>query len=226
MSYPLRFSVVGLLILAAFFSGCASAPKKIQMPYALPAAPAVAATATPEAEVTAISDKRQDRSIDAYLEESPVELLRKALAAELQAGGAFASVTAQAAQPAAPLTIEVELRDLSWAVPNHKAMIQTAFWTSFLTGGLGGLAYGSTDTPVFGHAALVLKITDRATGKVLFNETLDVVHEEKMAKLKCDTPTTKAKVMAAALKAALIKGTAGVKKAREVTPATTPTPTA
>lgn len=162
--------------------------------------------AGPSAEITTVQDTREDRSLDEFLSEKPVDFVRKALAAEFVDCGTFANVGLLAGTPpTADLLIEANLREMSWAVPNHAGMVKTAFWTSFLTGGLGGLAYGSTDTPVYGHASIHLKLTQRATGLVVLDQTFDAVHEEHMAKLKCDSLETRARVMALALKAVLVK---------------------
>lgn len=206
----LVFALAGLLI-----GGCATAPRTVQLPYAFPVGTPTAAAAAPTAEIVSVTDSREDRSFDRFMNEQPTEILRKALAAELEAGGAFSRVARQGAPiGGAAVTIDVVLHDLSWAVPNHEGIVKTAFWTSFLTGGLGGLAYGATDTPVFGHAVVALKITERASGRVILAEKLDAVHEEKTAKLKCDSLETRARVMAAALKAVLLKATLATAKAR------------
>jgi hypothetical protein len=202
------------IVAALFLSGCASSRQIVRLPYEMPASgTVVASAAAPSAIITTVSDSRDNLLLNQFLEEPPSDFLRKALAAELRSTGALSQVTPRP-ESAPPhredFVIEMELRDVSWAVPNHDKMAKTAFWTSFLTGGLGGLAYGSTGTPVYGHAAIGVKLTDRATGKVFFDETLDAVYEEKIAKLKCDTPTTQSRVMAAALKSAIKKTAAAV----------------
>jgi hypothetical protein len=210
------FLAAAACAIAAFASGCAANRQPIQLPYPMPAmGQATTSAATPTAEIVTVTDTRVDRSLDMFLSERPDDFLRRAVAAELEAGGAFAHVTPKAATPsAAAVGIDLELKDLSWAVPNHEGIVKTAFWTSFLTGGLGGLAYGSTDTLVFGRAVIALKVTERAGGQVIFNETVDAMQEEKIAKLKCDTLETRSRVMAVALKKVLTKATQAVLKAR------------
>jgi hypothetical protein len=70
---------------------------------------------------------------------------------------------------------------------------------------------------------MIVRVTDRATGKIVFNDKVDALHEEKIAKLKCDSLETRARVMATALKTVLVKATQAVLKARSPTtaPATT-----
>lgn len=200
----------GLVTLTFWLSGCATNHPVVKLPYEMPAMRTpVEAPAGRIASVVDIRDAREDRSLDMFLDEPPKAFVRKALAAELTAAGAMQAVSTEN-DSAAAIGIEADLNELSWAVPNHEKMMKTAFWTSFLTGGLGGLAYGSTDTPVYGHASIKLKLTERSTGRVLLDENFDALHEERTAKLKCDSLETRARVMAAALKAALVKATQAV----------------
>ncbi|MBI5382197.1 MAG: hypothetical protein HZA31_09890 [Opitutae bacterium] len=202
--------LIGIIVIAAgimLFSGCATAPRKTAYPYEYPSIAATKPDA-PTAALVDFTDKREDRSQDAIFSETPVTLLSKALNAELLAGGVFSKIEigSQSAGGTRWL-IEGELQDLSWAVPNHGAIVKTAFWTSFLTGGIGGLAYGATETPVFGRAKLLIRVVDRTSGKALVSEVLESVYEERMAKLKCDTPNTRGRVMTMALKQVLLKVT-------------------
>lgn len=65
------------------------------------------------------------------------------------------------------------------------------------------MAYGSTDTPVYGRAALSLKATRLADRAVLFEHRADAVHEEKKAKFSSDTLETRLHMSATALKLAM-----------------------
>ena len=214
--HPIRRLPLTLVFVAlvAFAGGCAANRQLIQLPYEMPAVGTANASA-PTAEVVNVSDAREDRGVDGFLQDRPAEFVGKAVMAELESAGLF---QAPKANTQAAMHIDVRLNDLSWAVPNHDSMMKTAFWTSFLTGGLGGLAYGSTDTPVFGRASLNLRITERATGKVYFDDKIEVVHQEKMAKLKCDTPKTQAHMIAAALADAMAKMKTAVAKAMQTPP--------
>lgn len=219
---PRRFRCVllaGAASALAFFSGCAGGPKVVPFPYAMPMA-AAAAPQQPAAAIQTVVDRRADRSLDPFLAEPPVELVKQAVAAEFASAALFSHVATEPAP--ARIGIAVELLDLSWAVPNHDRMMKTAFWTSFLTGGIGGLAYGSTETPVLGHASIHFKVSDQTTGRALFDDTVEAVHQEKMAKLKCDTLETRANIMAAALKDALTKAATAIGKAQHAGPAAPP----
>lgn len=208
---PRFLSRLSLLLLGLFLGGCtAGKPPSIALPYAM-SAMGTAAAERPAAEITTVRDSREDRTLDSFLKEPPTRSVEQALAAELTAGGGFSKVSTHT-EPPATILIEADLREMSWAVPNHQGMMKTAFWTSFLTGGLGGLAYGATDTPVFGHAVVALKITERGSGRILLEQSFDAMHEEKMAKLKCDSLETRARMMAQALKLVLVKATQAVAK--------------
>ena len=199
------FSIL-LAIVVLFLSGCATNRAIVSLPYTMPALGDD--TPSPSSEYTGaikVIDYRQERSVDMFLSEPVDEFVTKALEAELSSIGAFASILPQGSRPAPDYLVEIYLHEITWAVPNHKGMVKTAFWTSFLTGGVGGLIYGSTDTPVFGHVSVDLKIKESSTNTIVLEESLEGLHEEKIAKLKSDTLTTKARVIAMALKNALVK---------------------
>ena len=211
MPHP-RWFALSLCAVALAFAGCAAQRQIVHLPYALPAA-GTARPEAPSAILTTVTDARDDRLLNQFIEAPPADFLREAFAAELRAAGTCSTVTLRPAhEPPHPedFRIELELRDASWAVPNHAKMAKTAFWTSFLTGGLGGLAYGSTEAKVYGHAAIAVKVTARATNAVLLDATFEHLHEEATSKFKCDTPTTQARVIAAALRGAVQKAAAAV----------------
>lgn len=215
-----RLAIVTAVIVswALGLGGCAHQPTTVALPYEAPVMGATAQTSRPAGLLTGVQDARQDWSLDSFLKEPVADFTRRMLAAELVANGAFASVQEKPGDVSGGVLIEASLGELSWMVPNHSRMVKTAFWTSFLTGGLGGLAYGATETPVFGHAAIHLKLTDRATAKVLLDQSFDAVHEEHIAKLKSDTLETRTRVMGAALKATLVKAAKAVAAANLAEP--------
>ncbi len=202
-----RLVIITAVILgwALGLGGCAHQPTTVALPYEAPVVGGTDHGSRPIGLLTGVKDARPDWSVDSFLKEPVADFTRRMLAAELVASGAFANVQEKPGDVSGGIQIEASLGELSWMVPNHSRMVKTAFWTSFLTGGLGGLAYGATETPVFGHASLHLKLTDRTTSKVLLDRSFDAVHEERIAKLKSDTIETRTRVMGAALKATLVK---------------------
>lgn len=179
-----------LIAITALLSGCANGPAKKAT---LPITPTQfrASTETKTAQVAiSVEDKRADNSLDAILELPADQQLTQAL----QAAIVQSKLLSENATSKDALDISVSMNKLEWFVPGYKAMIKKAFATSFLTGGLGGLAYGSTDTEV--HGLCELTITVKWNGEALLTKTYSDAHIEKMAKLKCDSMQTKSRMAA------------------------------
>jgi hypothetical protein len=191
--------LVGLFSILALLSGCATgAPRTI----ALQTKPTAYAAARP-IQVSAIqieiADQRSDRSLDPILAKRASDAAADAIRAAL-----LASKLA-VIEPGATQVLEVRgaLGKLEWLVPGYQAMLKKVFATSFLTGGIGGLAYGSTSTPVEGHASLQIAVS-REGREILQREYIGT-HQETTVKLKCDTMETKSRVAGSALSAAIDK---------------------
>ena len=186
------------MFIVALLAGCASAPK----PVALQTKATVysASTTTKVAEVRiAVSDERADRTLDPILEKSASDAVADALRKAL----IDSKLALVSTDSSAKWEIQCKLTRLDWVVPDYKAMLKKVFATSFLTGGIGGLAYGSTSTPVQGNAVLRLRVVK--AGQEVFTHEYIGFSEEKLAKLKCDTMETKSRVAGAALSDAIEK---------------------
>lgn len=120
---------------------------------------------------------------------------------ELEGAGIFKSVTLNTNGIAADqYLLEPSLVDLRWEVPNYNSKLATAFTVSLLTGGIGGLAYGSTGTEVLGHATVHVKLTDVRQKQIILERDYQASSKDKRSKFNCDTPTTYREMAAAALK--------------------------
>jgi hypothetical protein len=198
-----------LALFGFFGTGCVSQPPKAKLPYAWPVASQTMTVASteerPSAVIVLVEDKREDRVLEAFLSEPIPETVKRIVAAELGQTGVFSTLEIRPVSTARPAAVElgIVLEDVSWAVPNYERMVQTAFWTSFLTGGIGGVAYGSTETPVYGRAALSLRATRLADQAVIFEHRAEAVHEEKKAKFSSDTLETRLHMSATALNLAM-----------------------
>jgi len=220
MKFPFsRLALTALSLVAAFLGGCASARQTVYLPYNPPTGTKPNASA-PLAAIASVTDNRPDRMMNMFLKTDFDSFVQESFAAELLAAGVFRQVTAADKKPENDYAVSVTVQDVSWAVPNHSGMVNTAFWTSFLTGGLGGLAYGSTSTPVYGRAEIYLRIVHRETGRVVLAQSFESLDEEHLAKLKCDTLETRARVMAEAWKIAVGKAVAGARAAVQPAPKT------
>lgn len=188
-----------LIFTVALLSGCAStAPRTVALQTRATGVAATAPQTAKEVKI-AVTDSRADRALDAILTKPARDEVVDALRIALRDSKAL-SVREEAT---AAWEINGTLVRLEWFVPGYKAMIKKAFAASFLTGGLGGLAYGSTSTRVEGHATVRLSVL--CAGREVFAREYAGRHEENTAKLKCDTMETRARVAGLALSDAIDK---------------------
>ena len=92
------------------------------------------------------------------------------------------------------------LRDLSWDIPNRQAQEKTALVVSILTGGIGGLIYGSGSTDLYGNAKLGVTLEDRETSKIILEKEYASRAEDTMARLKTDSYEERARIIGKAFK--------------------------
>ena len=159
-----------------------------------------------------IRDNRTDREIDKIYANSPSNEVNTILKEEISGTGLVKSVVVKDSSGSADdlrssganfLVIPV-LKELKWEVPGYDTIKTLAFTTSFLTGGVGGMIYGSTSTDVYGIAELSIRIVDVNSTDVL-DKAYTARIEDRKAKLVCDTPGTKSEMVGRALKEAVDK---------------------
>lgn len=194
-----RVAASAIIVISALLAACAGQkPKTTEL--RTTATGYVAAVPVEAAEIqVAMNDSRADRSLDTVLSNHPSDVARDAIAAAVKASK-IVNV-----QPLSNVVwrIEGELEKLDWFVPGYDSMLKKAFASSLLTGGLGGIAYGSTETLVQGNA--VLKIRWLQSGREALNREYVGYYEEKIKKLQCDTVETKSRVAGLALSDAIEK---------------------
>jgi hypothetical protein len=183
-----------IVLIVTVGSGCAGAPRTTALKVDAPAASPTRALGSVE---VSVNDARVDRSLDEILSNRPADVTREAI---ITAINGLKALNGQS-HLATMSQLSVELERLDWLVPGYEAMLRKAYLTSFLTGGLGGLAYGSTDTTVQGHATL--KIRMRQSGREVLNKEYVGFYEEKIDKLRCDSLETKSRVAGLALSSAI-----------------------
>jgi len=146
-----------------------------------------------------IDDARTDQSLDSILSNRPSNVARDAIIAAVKTS----NVLKLQSHSEVIWSVEGELTRLDWFVPGYDAMLKKALVSSILTGGLGGIAYGSTETPVQGNA--VLRIRLMQSGQEVLNREYVGFYEERIKKLNCDTIETKSRVAGLALSDAVEK---------------------
>jgi hypothetical protein len=159
---------------------------------------------------TCIKDRRQDHEIDKIYAENLTEDLNRIIEKEIQSMGLCKQVIsipraekvdkALKENPDIDLVMYTSLKELVWEVPDYDRKVGTVFVLSFLTGGLGGVAYGSTKTDVYGNARIKITVIRTETGEKLIDKEYVGHIEERMALLKCDTPNTKARIVGLSVK--------------------------
>ncbi|MDQ8182222.1 hypothetical protein [Pelagicoccus sp. SDUM812005] len=132
-----------------------------------------------------IVDLREEKAIDPIFSAKPPQEIQRILEQELSDSGLFSDQ----GELASTIRIQTELVKFDWEVPGHDRKTRTAFTVSLLTGGLGGIAYGSSSTPVYGYVDLRVRVVDQS-GSVILEKAYAAKTEEKMALLKSDTPKT------------------------------------
>ena len=185
------FSLLAVLTLG--LSGCATAQRQA-VSLTPPAVSYISPHSVSVNDVTvSVADTRADWSLDGILAKKGTDEVADVLRDAVTSAN-IAKITSESS---VPLSIEVTLKKLEWFVPGYQAMLKKVFATSFLTGGLGGVAYGSTSTPVIGYATFHVRVRHGAT-ELLDREYVGE-HTESMAKLKCDSMQTKSRMVSVAL---------------------------
>lgn len=119
---------------------------------------------------------------------------------ELRATGLFSDVALKAPNSSETnFVLQATLKELRWEIPNYGKMVGTTTVISALTGGIGGLAYGSTGVDVHGHARVQFVLKNPRGATVLNREYFSKTTERK-AKMNSDTPTAYREVAASSLK--------------------------
>jgi hypothetical protein len=155
-------------------------------------------------------DQRSDRDIDKFYETNAIEEIRKILDSEMLGTGFVARVTppvkdqggSQNAEKV-DLVMRSAIKELRWEIPGYDALVSRMFIVSLLTGGIGGLIYGSTSTDVYGHSRLRISLVDEKDGKVYLDKEYTGDSKQSMAKLKSDIPSTKALLIGESLQQAM-----------------------
>lgn len=120
---------------------------------------------------------------------------------EMESTGKFAKVVkADQQAPDNGFLLEANLLELNWDIPNHGQMEGTAFGLSLLTGGVGGIIYGSTKTTVYGHAQIAFKFSNLASNHIILEKQYSGEATNVVAKFNCDTPATGRRIAGEAVK--------------------------
>lgn len=191
-------------IFIIILAGCSA---KSQFIYDHPVESELAEHAQLVAVVMPVIDQREDgKEIDQIFADNPLQKIQKIIKEELIHSGYFSEVILlQEDQPTddADISFVPQLSKMQWLVPDYDEMLGKTFIISILTGGIGGIAYGSGETDVIGEMHLKLEMIDIESKQVIHDKTYVGHFSQKMKKLNCDSPETKATVIGKSLKNAM-----------------------
>jgi hypothetical protein len=202
------FRVLGIAILLAVTAiGCVS-QKPLPFNYsALKAAPESA----PSLDVRPTESQRFAKDKMDKVVDLP-DGLNHIILRELKNSGLFRNVEMKVPSTSTTnYSLQATLKELRWNVPNYKQELATTTTISALTGGIGGLAYGSTGIDVHGIARVQFVLKNQRGGTVL-NREYSSTFTERKSKMNCDTPATYREVAAGALKEVLNQFTRDVQQ--------------
>lgn len=192
---------LGLLCVIVLVSGCATKGKFVYEPSPRPAENAKGKLV---AALAPLADTRERKhQFNSYYDGDPIKDLQAILENELLGTKLFnkvITVSERNLDVTADVMIEPTLQDLEWNVPDYDALLTKMFIVSFLTGGIGGAIYGSTDIDVHGKATIAIRVTDKVKGTVLIDKSYDGHYDEQIATMQCDLPQTKVKMANESLK--------------------------
>lgn len=192
----MRATILTLVATAAFLTGCAT---RQPFPYEY-VTHSTSVTGTSSLAVGPTTDGRRSTSDLDKLLFIPSGL-DEIIVREIQSTGKFAEVVNFAPKsPGKDFLLEATLQQLVWEVPKYDQLLGTAFGVSFLTGGVGGVIYGSTKTPVIGRAQIAFKLSKPANNRVVLEKQYSGVVSEKLAKFNCDMPGTKRRMASLAIR--------------------------
>lgn len=198
-----RAIIFGILLLASVgLVGCKS-PK---FTYAAPSSDLD--LSGPSIVVMPIADHRTNRAMDRILAKGYFQDVQKAIADELRSMNKFRSVatlTNASETPVADLKLSPGLWRLEWEIPHYNALLTEAFVVGFFTGIVGGTIDMMTKTTVCGHSQLDIRLEQTAQPRVLLEGDYSASVTNRLKKGVCDTPKTKAAMMAQALQQTMVK---------------------
>lgn len=205
--YLMRNLLFSFLVL--FFSGCATTTSFI---YDYPKVINPVVTDLKIAISTPKDDRVPNQEVDKMWSSNPVEEIGKVIQDEVRSTGLFKEVVLikkgedehiVLEKSCIQMILQPSVQELAWEIPNLKEQERKALVISILTGGIGGLAYGSGSTDFYGKAKLRIVLQDKETRKILLDKEYFSRAEEKMARLKTDSAEERARIIGKAVKHAI-----------------------
>lgn len=158
-----------------------------------------------------VEDERTHRGkIDEIFSSNPIDSLDAIINEEIKSTGLFKDIIKipydkqnkieYLKEINADYVISMSLLKMNWNVPNYEALNTKAFTAGLLTGFVGGIAYGMTNTDVYGDTSLKVVVMEIKSGEKIIDKKYSYRHKEKTTKIKCDSKETKASVIGKSMK--------------------------
>ncbi|NJD55320.1 MAG: hypothetical protein FIA94_02825 [Nitrospirae bacterium] len=168
------------------------------------------------------TDERQaNEEVDRMWANDPKEDINKILEKEILSTGLFKEIIILKEGAEEKFGLENSLqwlalhswiKELVWEIPNRSEQEAKMMAISILTGGLGGLAYGSGTTDLNGNARLRIVIKDGGTGENLLDKEYKSQSTETMTRFKTDSREERAKIIGKAVKQVMTEFKADLEK--------------
>jgi hypothetical protein len=161
-----------------------------------------------------IEDQREDsKEMDKVYGDFPVGSLNQILEEEMESTGLFEQVLILPEKQSDEedylnhtginFVVQPGLLEMKWEVPDYETKMKKIGGASFFFGLMGGMAYGSKITEVWGKTTLHIILTDANTGELVLNKNYEGFYVEEMKILECDTRSTKAYIVGKSFKQAM-----------------------
>jgi uncharacterized protein YceK len=185
-----------MLLFAIGLTGCASIEP---LPFAF-SPPQVAHPGAPALTLSQTEDHRNGKDDMDKVLDLP-KCFDTVITKELGESGMFSKVELKTSSTnEADYVLRCTLNKLEWEVPNYDRMVGTTFVLSIFTGGIGGVAYASTQTDVIGRAKMRFIVSRKDQSDILLDREYCGTVTERKAKLSCDFPSTYREVAAMAFR--------------------------
>jgi len=173
----------------------------------------------PSIAIQYIIDKRTgDTDIDESFETDPLIDMSNILKNEIESTGYFSNVYLIEENSSYLNTdhfyiIRPYLINMKWEIPNYEDMIGNLMFISLITGGLGGIIYGSTETDVLGDVSLNIVMENKYSGHVLIDKQYNGHSKKSYSKFVSDSNFKKSRVIGYAFSEIMSKLKSDIKQA-------------
>ena len=190
-------SLLPICFLMLFMGGCATTKTSFRYDNTINNKPIISnlslAVAYPK------DDRIPNKRIDKMWDNDPIIEIDRIIKEEIKSTGLFREIVPMD-NNCCRIILYTTLKELAWEVPNYDKLLRNTFMISFLTGGVGGIIYGNTDTDFYGKVRIRLVLADKDYKSNMLDKEYYYRAEEKVTKFKTDSAEERAKIIGIAFK--------------------------